>query len=177
MAAVAVVGGGTDDGFEVAQRNGITAWSRLAGDRFQLVARRNGGRPRVLPVASSPTPFELEIGHDRTGRFAVAFSRCETEGSVEEALFTRRRCRLGIVSPDGGRERPLGPPPARGYSHLRPQLQGGRLGYVRIPDRGGRAEVVVDGEVVFARDGVSGPGGVRGLDLARYGVATVLLDE
>jgi hypothetical protein len=165
---------GPDDGFEAAQRDGVVVWSRLDRDRFRLVVRRGGGAPRFLPVAPSRTPFQVEVGRDRAGRLVVAFARCDAEDEGDAVLLERRRCRLGLVGVDGVAERSLGPTPARGVSHVRPALAGGRLAYVRVADRGGRAEVVVDGAVAYERGGLSGPRDVLGLDVADFGLAVML---
>jgi hypothetical protein len=160
------------DGFQAAQRDGVVVFSRQVDGRFRLIARR-GGRDTVLPVAPSRAPFDVELAPVPGRGLVVAFSRCRARGSIREGL-ERRGCRLGLVRADGrGGEQRLGPRPRPGLSYRYPALQGRRLAYMRVPDSGGRAEVVVEGRVVLARDRVDGPDGVYGLDLARYGIAAV----
>jgi hypothetical protein len=175
-AAVAVLTAPTvHAGFQVAQRDGLVVFSRRVGDRFWLVERRARGPVRLLPVRPAAAPFDVEVAVEPRGGLVVAFARCDLDGPREYGI-ERRACRLGVVRADGrGRERPLGPSPSPGVSHRFPALQGGRLAYVRVPDRGGSAEVVVDGRVALARDDVGGPDDVFGLDLSRYGVAVALV--
>ena len=162
------------DGFQVAQRSGVVVFSRRVGAEFSLVARRRGGPISPLPVTPSETPFDVELGVMRGRGLVVAFSRCQASGSIRDGLG-RRSCRLGLVRADGRHgERPLGPRPQSGMSYRSPALQAGRLAYLRIPDRGGRAEVIVDGHVALAHPRVAGPDGVYGLDLADYGIVASL---
>jgi hypothetical protein len=173
VAAVAALAGPVpgDDGFQAAQRDGVVVFSQRVGDRFRLVEQRGRGSIRPLPVAPSAAPFDVEVARDPSRGLVVAFARCQIQGSLNEE-WQRRACRLGLVPIDGrGAERPLGPVPRDGVSHRFPALQAGRLAYVRVPDRGGRAQVIVDGRVELTREHASGADGMYGLDLAKYGVA------
>lgn len=152
----------------------MVVFSRLVGRDFRLMARRGRRPARPLPVAPAGAPFDVEVARDTDGRLVVAFARCRADGLLGEDV-RRRSCRLGVVEADGrGRERPLGPAPARGVSHRHPALQGGRLAYMRTADKGGRAEVLLEGRVVIAREGAADPDSLLGLDLARYGMATAI---
>jgi hypothetical protein len=177
VAAVAALAGPApgDAGFQAAQRDGVVVFSQRVGDGFRLVAQRGRGAVRPLPVAPSAAPFDVEVARDPRRGPVVAFARCQIQGSIDGDEWERRRCRLGVVDADGrGGERPLGPAARTGISHRFPALQGGRLAYVRVPDHGGRAQVVVDGRVAISRAHVSGPDGLYGLDLARYGIAAAI---
>jgi hypothetical protein len=174
LAALAAFGApGPHDGFQIAQRDGVVVFSRRMGDRFVLVERDGDGRIAPLPVAPSATPFDVELAKVPGRGLVVAFARCRARRTAAEGL-ERQGCRLGLVRADGrGDEEPLGPPAPAGVSYRFPALQGGRLAYMRVPDSGGRAEVVVDGRVELARDGATGPEGVYGVDLVAHGLAAV----
>jgi hypothetical protein len=160
-----------DDGFQVAQRDGVVVFNRLVGSEFRLMIDRPGPSPaEPLPVAPGRTSFDVEVARDPRRRLVVAFARCGAGGSEGSGFVPRGRCRLGVVRADGrGGEQRLGPDARPGVSHRAPALQGGRLAYVRL--RRGRAEVVADGRVVLRRGDVSA---VYGLDLTRSGLAVAI---
>lgn len=175
VATLLVVGpAGAHDGFAVAQRDGLVVFSRRVGGRYHLMRRGRDERWAVaLPVPSAETPFDVEIAPSPDDGLRVAFAQCENGGQAPR--IARRRCRLGVVRADGrGLPERLGPQPRAGFSHRHPALQGERLAFLRSPDRGGRAQVVVDGRVVLRRRTSSGPDALLGLDLARYGVAVAI---
>jgi hypothetical protein len=45
--------------------------------RAHLVASRDGGAPRRLPVRSATQSFDADVGPDRRGRATVVYSRCQ----------------------------------------------------------------------------------------------------
>lgn len=64
---------------------------------WSLAVRRVGAaQPERLPVASSPTPFEADIGPDSRGRPAVIYQRCAGSPQVPTG------CDLFVFSLDGG---------------------------------------------------------------------------
>jgi hypothetical protein len=74
---------------------GIQVFSAFDGSAYRLAVRRHGIVEQP-PVAPSRTPFDVDIGPDRTGRPELIYSRCDSD------------CDLFVLSlAAGGRERAL----------------------------------------------------------------------
>jgi hypothetical protein len=58
---------------------------------WRLVDLSNGMQ-RPLPVATSPAPFDVDLGHDRSGRLVAVYSRCREALREDGANFGRRGC-------------------------------------------------------------------------------------
>jgi hypothetical protein len=97
----------------VAGYGDLAAWSvRGADGRYRLVIRRAGGKPRFLPVPSSPTAFGVDLGPGPGGGTWAVYSRC-------------MRCGLQAADLATGRERPVG----GGARGRLPALWGSELAY------------------------------------------------
>jgi hypothetical protein len=57
---------------------GIQVFSAFDGTAYHLAIRRNG-MVEQPPVAPSRTPFDVDIGPDRTGRPELIYSRCDSD--------------------------------------------------------------------------------------------------
>lgn len=52
----------------------------------------SGGVQRALPVATSPSPFDVDLGHDPKGRLVAVYSRCRAALDENGANFGHRGC-------------------------------------------------------------------------------------
>jgi hypothetical protein len=73
--------------------DGHVVWSVQddATKAWRLVDLANGAQ-RPLPVASSASPFDVDLGHDRNGRLVAVYSRCREALREDGANFGRRGC-------------------------------------------------------------------------------------
>lgn len=66
----------------ISARSGVAVWSKRHGDRFVLVAHRNG-RSAQLPVASRRVPFDSQLGTNGKKRLVLTYSRCRREPTLQ----------------------------------------------------------------------------------------------
>jgi hypothetical protein len=73
--------------------DGHVLWSVQddATKAWRLVDYSNGVQ-RPLPVAASVSPFDVDLGHDRSGRLVAVYSRCREALREDGANFGRRGC-------------------------------------------------------------------------------------
>jgi hypothetical protein len=117
-------------GQRVSAYGGWAAWSRpdAAANAFALVLRSPAGVISLAPIATSPAPFDVELGPSDSGVAAV-YSRCADAGTLQGCHIYYLR--LGVT---GATERMLAAP---GASVHEPAIWGDRLVYVRHNPAGG----------------------------------------
>jgi hypothetical protein len=94
--------------------------------RWYLAVRRAGATAiERLPVASSATPFEADIGPDSGGRPALIYRRCG--GTTSEPTG----CDLFLLSLDGGPERAVRSANSPERNDVSPTLWRGRIAWTR----------------------------------------------
>jgi hypothetical protein len=69
--------------------DGLVLWSEQDSSTkaWRLVDRSN-----PLPVATAPSPFDVDLGHDSRGRLVAVYSRCREALREDGANFGRRGC-------------------------------------------------------------------------------------
>jgi hypothetical protein len=114
----------------VATYGGWAAWSRpdAATNAFALVLRSPAGAISLAPVATSPAPFDVELGPSDSGVAAV-YSRCADTSTLQGCHIYYLR--LGVA---GATEQILAVP---GSSVHEPAIWNGRLVYLRPNPTGG----------------------------------------
>jgi hypothetical protein len=114
----------------VAAYGGWAAWSRpvAATNAFALVLRSPAGVISLAPLATSPAPFDVELGPSDSGVAAV-YSRCADTNTLQGCHIYYLR--LGVA---GTTERMLAAP---GSSVHEPAIWGNRLVYLRHNPTGG----------------------------------------
>jgi hypothetical protein len=71
--------------------DGHVRWSEQDANQWRLVDLSNGVQ-RPLPVPTSPSPFDVDLGHDRSGRLVAVYNRCREALRADGANFGRRGC-------------------------------------------------------------------------------------
>jgi hypothetical protein len=128
-----------------AQRTAVTAgdghvvWSRRDAriGRYRLVDRYRG-TVRTLPVASSPIPFDADLGRDAAGRPALVYARCPRPGGhvLSEAgglsLADRGRgCAIRMLVLGRSSDRAVDVDRPAGASDVLPRLDHGAIAFFR----------------------------------------------
>jgi hypothetical protein len=133
-----------------AQRTAVTAgdghvvWSLrdAATGRYRLVDRYRG-TVRTLPVASSPIPFDADLGRDAAGRPAIVYARCTKPGGhlLSEAgglsLADRGRgCAIRMLVLGRSSDHAVDVDRPAWASDVMPRLNHGAIAFFRMPRRG-----------------------------------------
>ncbi|HEX5618251.1 MAG TPA: hypothetical protein VFX51_07510, partial [Solirubrobacteraceae bacterium] len=71
--------------------DGHVLWSVQDNGAWRLVDYSNGAA-RPLPVATSTSPFDVDLGHDTRGRLVAVYSRCRAALREDGSNFGRRGC-------------------------------------------------------------------------------------
>lgn len=97
--------------------------------RYRLTVLRAGAsKPETLPVSTSRTPFDADIGTDTKGRPQLIYQRC-SGGNV----YVPTGCDLAVYSLEGGGgERPVRNANDPKYSDVAATLWRGRIAWVRV---------------------------------------------
>jgi hypothetical protein len=107
----------------------VLAWSEY--DRsisaWRLTVLSNG-IARVLPVAPSSLPFDVDLGDDGHGGIVATYSRC----AQPPAANLPPRCRLYVYDLSTAAERPIAVADAAGASQFLPSMAAGRVAFVRV---------------------------------------------
>jgi hypothetical protein len=98
---------------------GVSAW--------RLTVLSNGVA-QVLPIAPSPTPFDVDLGDDGHGGLVATYSRC----AKPSAPRLPPRCRLYVYDLSTSAERPIAVANAAGASQFLPSMAAGRVAFVRV---------------------------------------------
>lgn len=120
---------------------------------WQLIDYTNGVQHR-LPVAPSPTPFDVDLGRDREGGLVAVYSRCREPLSGDNGgNFARRACDVFRYDFTTARERKIDAVNSR-YDEYEPALWGSRIAFLRAyPPRSGRRWVLEQMYVRILRPG------------------------
>ncbi len=110
--------------------------------RWYLSVRKAGKTPERLKVASSPVPFNADIGTDSSGRPELIYQRCTAATNVFEPQPTG--CELFVFSlADGTVERPVRNANDPHHNDVNPTLWHGRIAWTREYGSGKNANPVV----------------------------------
>ena len=105
------------------------AWSAydpaVSGWHLMLL---NNGITQMLPIAPSPTPFDVDLGDNGHGGLVAAYSRC----SHPSIRTLPHGCRLYVYDFAVGAERPIAIANVAGASQFLPSMAAGRVAFVRI---------------------------------------------
>jgi len=115
----------------IAAYAGTQAFSVSDGRVYHLAIRR-AGSVELLPVATSKSSFDADIGPDARGRPMLVYSRCKVESATQYIAAADARCDIVSYSLSGaGVERPV-----RGAntpaSEVLPTVWMGRIAFVRV---------------------------------------------
>jgi hypothetical protein len=125
----------------VAAWNGTVVWSSYdaAAKDFKLVVSRDGGKPTALPVAPSPTPFDVDLGTNRNGSTYAVYTRCKRPGSMQGSVVRRGTgCDVYRLSIASGREEQLTKISSPDWDEREPTIFRGRIAFIRRQKAGGR---------------------------------------
>jgi hypothetical protein len=132
------------------QRSGVTAgdghvvWSVRDAEtgRYRLVDRYRGV-VRSLPLASSPIPFDADLGRDAAGRPAIVYARCTGPGGhlLSEAgglslADGGRGCAIRMLVLGRGSDHAVDVDRPAWASDVMPRLNHGAIAFFRMPRRG-----------------------------------------
>jgi hypothetical protein len=111
--------------------DGHVLWSVQddATQAWRLVDYSNGAQ-RPLPVATSSSPFDVDLGHDRRGRLVAVYSRCREALREDGANFGRRGCDIFRYAFATARETKVRSVSSR-RDDYEPTLWHARIAYVR----------------------------------------------
>jgi hypothetical protein len=121
--------------FSVSAHGDTIAWSShdAATDAYRLVVRTGDGAPRVLPVAPSGKPFDVDLGTNAAGSLYAVYSRCDDDD-----------CDLYRLAVASGREQRLRTLSAPDAVERDPSIHRGHVIFVREErGRGGRRLTVL----------------------------------
>ena len=125
----------------VAAWNGTVVWSSFdrAANDYKLVVSKDGGKPTALPVAPSPTPFDVDLGTNRNGSTYAVYTRCEHPGSVKGSIVTRGTgCDIYRLRIATGKEDHLTKLSAPAWDERDPTIFRGEIAFIRAQKSGGR---------------------------------------
>ena len=88
----------------------------------------NNGITQMLPIARSPTPFDVDLGDNGHGGLVAAYSRC----SHPSIRTLPHGCRVYVYDFAVGAERPIAIANVAGASQFLPSMAAGRVAFVRI---------------------------------------------
>jgi hypothetical protein len=111
--------------------DGHVLWSVQddATKAWQLVDYSNGAQ-RPLPVATSTSPFDVDLGHDSSGRLVAVYSRCREALREDGSNFGRRGCDIFRFDFATARERKVKSVSSR-LDDYEPTLWHARIAFVR----------------------------------------------
>jgi len=117
---------------------GVRAWGGVAAfslfdeasGAYRLAISRNGGPSEILAVAAQATPFDVDVGPDKTGAPTLVYSRCASPGPRP------RGCDLYRYSLSRAVERKLVGPSTARASETAPTIWRTRVAWARLPDTG-----------------------------------------
>jgi len=102
-------------------------------DVWRLVDYSNGVQ-RPLAVATSASPFDADLGHDRNGRLVAVYSRCRSALDENGANFGHRGCDIFRYGFATGREAKVTAVSSR-YDEYEPAVWHRRIAFVRADPR------------------------------------------
>lgn len=130
-AAYTVLASGLPMGPKVSAYGETLAWSSYdsSASGWRLMAFYDG-ITQALPIALSPTPFDVDLGNDGHGGLVAAYSRCSSPST--RAL--PHGCRIYAYDFATGTERPIAVANVAGFSQFLPSMLAGRVAFARIDD-------------------------------------------
>jgi hypothetical protein len=132
-----------------ALRSGVTAgdghvvWSvhDAASGRYRLVDRYRG-TVRRLPLASSPIPFDADLGRDAAGQPALVYARCTgprsgwAQAGGLALAASARECAIRMLVLGRGSDHPVDVDRPAWASDVMPRLNHGAIAFFRMPRHG-----------------------------------------
>jgi len=113
--------------------SGWLVWSAQQPDGSFALQALHDGVTRTVPVRSSATPFDMDLGTDASGRVVAVFPRCKTMPNLrpDGTLPVPGGCVIRVVDLLSGKERSAGIPRSTADSDTDASMWQGQLAVAR----------------------------------------------